>query len=767
MTSAQVSSLPISGRNYSLSLLAPGIAGGQQQLSTPRLREYFPETLVWQPSLETDKQGRVQLKFKLADSITTWKMSVIGSTEDGQIGTVEKEIKAFQPFFVEHDPPRILTEGDEISLPVVVRNYLDHSQAVNLAIKPEGWFALLGPATKSLNVAAGDATRGTFDFRASASAKDGKQRITATAADANDAIEKPVTVHPDGEEKSVTASDVISDSGVLTLDIPQTAVPNSARAELKIYPNLMAHVAESVEAIMERPYGCGEQTISSTYPSLLLLRNYKKSGQDSPLRARAERYLHAGYDRLLNYRDSSGGFTYWGRREPDLALTAYALRFLSEAKELIAVDEDTIKEARAWLVKQQRPDGSWAAHDYGDKLENKRRTALLTAYVARVLAMTAPPVKIDGTSTVSQQPSKVLSPELKRALDYLATRVEEIDEPYLLASYALAALDADDPGRAQKVIDKLRVLAHDENGTTYWSLETNTPFYGWGLAGRVETTALVVQALAREAAPADSLRSNDQLITRGLLFLLRAKDRYGVWYSTQATINVLDALLALLTRDVDAARSFTAPPVAEILINGHNVKSVELPATGRLAGPMIIDLSGLIQSGANRIEIKRGRGSSPASVQAVATYYLPWPESIAMQNEKWRVNGSSGLRLVTRFDKTESNVSDQINCHVEAERIGFSGYGMMLAEIGLPPGADVDRASLDSAMKGSDWSISQYDILPDRLIVYLWPRAGGTKFDFKFRPRFGLRAQTAASMVYDYYNPEARAIVAPTRFVVK
>ena len=76
-------------------------SGGAQQSSTPRLREYFPETLVWQPALETDKQGRAQLKFKLADNITTWKMSVIGSTEDGQIGTVEKEIKAFQPFFVE------------------------------------------------------------------------------------------------------------------------------------------------------------------------------------------------------------------------------------------------------------------------------------------------------------------------------------------------------------------------------------------------------------------------------------------------------------------------------------------------------------------------------------------------------------------------------------------------------------------------------------------------------------------------------------------
>ena len=777
VTSAQVSSLPVNGRNMSaLALLAPGAS--RQQLSTPRLREYFPETLVWQPALETDQHGRAQLKFKLADNITTWKMSVIGSTEDGQIGTVEKEIKAFQPFFVEHDPPRVLTEGDEISLPVVVRNYLDRAQTVNLEIKPESWFALLGSATKSINVAAGDATRRTFDFRANASVKDGKQRITALASEANDAIERPVTVHPDGEEKSVTASDIVSDHGSLMIDIPPTAIANSARAELKIYPNLLAHVAESVEAIMERPYGCGEQTISSTYPSLLLLRNYKKTGQDSPLRGKAERYLRAGYARLLNYRDENGGFTYWGRGEPDVALTAHALRFLSDAREQVGVDDDVIKQARAWLIKQQHTNGSWTVYEYGDKAENKRRTAMLTAYVARVLATTASSAEIDGGQSKTAPPAfKVVAPELNRALDYLAARIDEIDEPYLIASYALAALEVDDGARANTAIAKLRALAHEENGMRYWSLETNTPFYGWGLAGRVETTALVVQALAKHCGMRNSgcgfsdhktlpaSASNQRLIDGGLLFLLRAKDRYGVWHSTQATINVLDALLVLLARDVAAAAGTSR--TAEIIANGQSVKSIELPAPNRPAGPITIDLTRFLQAGANRIEIKRPRGNSPASVQAVGTYYLPWRESVATQEANWRANGSSGLRLTTRFDKTEGRISDEINCHVEAERIGFSGYGMMLAEIGLPPGADVDRASLDTAMKGSDWSISQYDILPDRVIVYLWPRAGGTKFDFKFRPRFGLNAQTAASIAYDYYNPEARAIVAPTRFVVK
>ena len=138
-------------------------------------------------------------------------MLVIGSTEDGRIGTTEKEIKAFQPFFVEHDPPRVLTEGDEIFLPVVVRNYLSRAQKVDLEIKPESWFSLLGPAQKQTSVVAGDAKRETFDFRVVASVKDGKQRITARGSDDHDAIEKPVSVHPDGEELSVTAADILDD----------------------------------------------------------------------------------------------------------------------------------------------------------------------------------------------------------------------------------------------------------------------------------------------------------------------------------------------------------------------------------------------------------------------------------------------------------------------------------------------------------------------------------------------------------------------------
>ena len=697
---------------------------GAQQMSTPRLREYFPETLLWQPSIETDKRGRAQINFKLADNITTWKLVVIGSTEDGRIGTTEKDIKAFQPFFVEHDPPRVLTEGDDISLPVVVRNYLSRAQKVDLEIKPESWFALVGPAQKQTNVVAGDAKRETFDFRVIASVKDGKQRVTARGSDDHDAIEKPVSVHPDGEELSVTAGDVLDDGRPLEFELAQTMIPNSGRGEVKIYPNLLTHVAEGVEAIMERPHGCGEQTISSTYPSLLLLRHYKKSGEGFPLGGRAQRYLKDGYSRLLNYRSEDGGFTYWGDGDSDLALTAYALQFLDDAGDVMPVDHDVVRQAREWLVRQQRPDGSWRHSPSDDD-----PSVVLTAYVTRVLA------RIDSEA----------SGPLNRALDFLGRETQRNHDPYVLASYALAAIDTKDIKRAKPAIEKLRTTSVEEGNTTYWKLETSTPFHGWGLAGRVETTALVVQALAKSDV-------DRKLINRGLLYLLKQKDRYGVWHSTQATVNVLDAMLLLFSN----SNQSDALSATNVVVNGNSVQTLQI--NERSNNPVMVDISQFLKVGKNRIEIKRPDGLPLASVQAVANYYVPW--SVAKPESK------SDLSLQVKFDKTEAKINDEITCRVEAARVGFRSYGMMIAEIGIPPGAEVDRSSLQAAMKDS--TITQYDVLPDRVVVYVWPKAGGSaSFNFKFRPRFGLRAKTAPSTLYDYYNPEAKVVVPPSVFTVR
>ncbi|MGH9793165.1 MAG: alpha-2-macroglobulin family protein [Candidatus Acidiferrales bacterium] len=710
-------------------------------IATPRLREYFPETLYWQPEIITDAQGRARIEFPLADNITTWRISALASTEDGKLGSFEGEIRAFQPFFVEHDPPRALTAGDQIALPVVLRNYHDKAQAVDLEMHSAPWFSLLGEARKHVDVPAGDSAREIFSFRADSPVKQGQQRITAAGRSAGDAVEKAVLVRPDGNEIVITAGQVFGATAQFTLEIPRHAIDGSTEAQLKLYPNLMAHVAESVEGILQRPYGCAEQTISSTYPSLLVVR-YAKEGAEAPLVNRARRYLRLGYERLLGYRAEGGGFSYWGKGEADAALTAYALRFLRDASIVISVDEELIRSTGAWLAQQLQADGSWRWHNWHGE-EHPRRSLMQTAYIARVLA---------GVATTANAKSAARSPEMQaldRALDYLAVRVAEMDEPYALASFALAAADAGREHHAAQAVARLRTMARDEGDGSYWVLETNSPFYGWGLAGRVETTALVMQALLRAGTVLD-----DALVNRGTLFLLRAKDRYGVWHSTQATVQVLDTLRAIISHSQPAAGGEQR---AEVLVDGTVAATLALPSPTQLTGPVAIHLGSQLGAGAHRIEIRRPAGSTAASAQLVASYYVPWREV---------ENRSGALRLDVRFDKTDAREGEEVRCKVVAERIGHRGYGMMIAEIGLPPGADVDRASLERAKENSRWSLNHYDVLPDRVVVYLWPRAGGMEFEFVFKPRFGMTAKTAPSQLYDYYNPEARVVLAPALFRV-
>ena len=231
-----------------------------------------------------------------------------------------------------------------------------------------------------------------------------------------------------------------------------------------------------------------------------------------------------------------------------------------------------------------------------------------------------------------------------------------------------------------------------------------------------------------------------------------------MWYSTQATQNVLEALIVALP--IDGERN--QPSTARIVLNGRQTGQVVLPA-GETVGPIIVPLVGL-DRGQNRIEVL-GFGNRALNASLTVSYYVPWPateEAGAALDQ----SDSRTLRLKVHYSRSEAAVGDTVRCNVEAERAQFRGYGMMLAEVGLPPGAEVDRSSLEAAAKTVP-GLDSYEVQPDRVVFYLWPRAGGVSFAFDFRLRYAMIARSAASQLYDYCNPEASAAVAPVAFRIR
>jgi hypothetical protein len=712
---AEVLAMQTDSAQMSVALSAASVP--HTALSTPRVREYFPETLYWQPELITDPAGRATVGVKLADSVTTWHVAVIGSTVDGRIAEGSADIRAFQPFLVDLDVPPVLTVGDEISLPVPVRNYTERPQRVAVTAKLGPELRLLEAVRQPGAVAPSSSANALLTLRAEAAAKSAPVRVTAVGGSASDAIEKTAAIHPDGEPRAMAINSVVASGQALPLAVAANAIAGSIRGEVKIYPSLLARILESIEALLKTPHGCAEQVISSSYPNLLLLQALQKAGlTDEPLTARATKNLMAGYQRLVGYQDSGGGFTYWGRGDADVALTAYALAFLADAKAFLPVDEDRVKDAREWLAKQ--------------KTEDPAANAL------RMRALARWRVK-DST-------------DLDRQLGEMARKAAEFGDPYAMAAYALAALDADHAELAGPVIEQLGRLAQDERGAAYWALRANTPYHGWGRAGQVETTALVVSALAhwRKAGHDDAALKT--LIDRGALFLLQNAEGRGGWSTSQATVRALVALLDTWDRDDDARAA-----QVEVRVNGASAGTVALPAGRSVRGPLVVDISRQLRAGANEVSLT-GFAPRAQQVQMTAVWYEPWgPKRLAKE-----------LDMQVRYGTLAAAINQPVACDVEISRPSFRGYGMMIAEIGLPPGAEVDRGVLEDIVGDARSGVDSYEVAPDHAKFYVWPRAADVKFRFLFRPRFAMKARAAQSALYDYYNPDERVVLAPASFVV-
>jgi len=750
---AEAHTLETSSASIASSVVVFGTAGRakvSEPTFTPRLRHVFEETAYWTPSLETDAAGRASLHFRLPDSLTTWKLHALASTVDGRMASLDQTFKSFQPFFVDLDAPQVLTVGDEIMLPVNLRNYTAHSMALPVTVKPADWFTLLTASTVQASVAANGTTPVSVGLRATKAVEAGPLRITAANSREGDAVEKTVRVHPDGEPRSINESRLLrAGSMTLSLDLPADAIPGSVHAELLLYPNLRAHIMHSMKAVLERPYGCGEQTISSTYPSLLFLELLKATKRTSPLEAEAQSYLQQGYDRLLGYYGAGGGITYWGRSDeaPDAALTAYGIEFLNEAQPYIKVDQSRIVDAMNWLVANQQADGSWKPH-YGET------SADHNLYVAEVLHRTLASDAL--ASYISKDLRERTNKSITLAIAWAASSAAAVHDCY---ANALRLRMAGDTATADRLRTELSQTAeHDRNGA-HWKSPGHSPFYGWGHAGELETTALVLNAL--------NSSSDHALLYEALYYLLRSQDRYGIWYSGQATVRVLQALLPLA---IEEAKTNGKTQEFRLAISGVALTGTEAEALRTdpklIDAPRSLDLTALLKPGHNELAFSCVSDITLASAEASASYYIPWAETATPAQTKTQTGKDYGLDFGYSCAAEKATAGQPIDCTVSVRRFGSNSYGMLLAEVGLPPGADVDRASLAKLL--DTWVITRYELEPDRIVFYLWSwKAEGSRFNFRFTPRYAVHAKAAPATLFDYYNPDLKAVIAPQTFQVK
>ena len=94
----------------------------------PRVRKAFPDTAFWAPNVHTDATGHAHVTLTFPDSLTTWRATVHAITADSKAGSAISRVLVRKNVLVRMGTPRFMLKGDEITLPVIVHNYLDTAE---------------------------------------------------------------------------------------------------------------------------------------------------------------------------------------------------------------------------------------------------------------------------------------------------------------------------------------------------------------------------------------------------------------------------------------------------------------------------------------------------------------------------------------------------------------------------------------------------------------------------------------------------------------
>lgn len=736
MEGLPVPSAPFDERERAAGAL--GLKDGASAAEPPRIRRHFPETLLWQPQLITSADGKASLEIPLADSITTWRLSGSAVSRSGLLGSFENGIRVFQDFFIDIDFPTELTQGDEVSVPIAVFNYLSEPQSIQLRAEPADWYELISDVSeKTLEASAGGVLQASYRIRAT---KPGRHALTVFAQGSKlaDAVERSVRVIPDGARVELVANGQLNSQSNEKVLIPANAIPGGSDLFVKIYPGAFSQVVEGMGSIFRMPYGCFEQTSSTTYPNVLVLDYLQETKQTKPeLEMKALDFIAQGYQRLLSYEVEGGGFEWFGNPPAHNILTAYGLMEFVDMAKVYDVDQSVIDRTRKWLLTRREGDGTWKPVSGGIREgainsflgSEEEATLRSTAYIAWSIAEAGG----DG--------------ELEKSFDYLASKSDGIEDSYTLALIANAFVAAGQMAEARELLRQLDAMKIEEGEAVYWKGGGEGLTYGRGGSFDIETTALVAQAMMRA-------KVSVSMAHKALAWLISQRDGGGTWHSTQATVQAMRALLM----GAGSLGSVKGKMEVQITANGGATNPLEINEENADVFHLV-SLTEFVKPGENEVTLTTDREANLA-YQLVAVHYEPH-SSDPMQDAKI-------LEIETEYETTELATNDLLNVDVTLRyhRPGFAP--MTLVDLGIPPGFEIEPSTFEALVNNK--TIQRFEPKGRQVTLYFDAIPGEgkpLKFRYQLRAKFPVKAQAPASVAYQYYEPEVRGETMPVLLEVR
>ena len=328
--------------------------GGAEAIS---MRSNFSALALFAAKLPTDADGTAQVKLKLPDSLTRYRIMAVGVAGSRQFGSGESSITAELPLMVRPSPPRFLNYGDRCELPVVIQNRTEKPIEVQVALRGAN-IKLLDGAGRKVTVPASDRAEVRFPVAAvlpgtarfQVAAVSGK---LSDAADVELPVWTPATTEAFATYGQIDGSQPGQNAVVQTVAAPANVVPGFGGLEVTTSSTTLHALTDAYIYLAKYPYGCAEQVASRVLVTAALrdvLAAFKAEG----LPDARELIATVGRDikRLQGLQYPDGGFGWWNRKyRSNPYLSVHVIHALARARQKdFTVPEVMVRRAQQYLL---------------------------------------------------------------------------------------------------------------------------------------------------------------------------------------------------------------------------------------------------------------------------------------------------------------------------------------------------------------------------------------------------------------------------------
>ncbi len=306
--------------------------GGKQAQSEVQIVSLFS-------GLVDVKQGSAMVELDLPDFNGRIKLMAVAFTEDS-VGSAEQEVTVAAPLVTQLSMPRFVAWGDQSTLALDLSNLSGESQTLKVSLSTDGPL-LLDENTQNLSLTLGDKTKETlqFPFSVGYSGTTSNIELSVTGLDEYP-INRSWKLNARSPYPAITQQirSVLKENESLTLEAKALVnyIPETLQASLSVSNVIDLELRNQMDHLLRYPYGCLEQSTSSTYPWVFATEDVlnKMDLKNTTGKTSAEN-IELGLDRILKKQKKNGSFGLWSNSDKNEQhwLTAYVGDFITDARQ--------------------------------------------------------------------------------------------------------------------------------------------------------------------------------------------------------------------------------------------------------------------------------------------------------------------------------------------------------------------------------------------------------------------------------------------------